>query len=348
MRNEDLHLSDEDLLLTTDGELPARRAAQARAHLASCWECRARMAEIETTITDFVRVHRRALDSKLPPNAGPRALLKAQLAELMPTHRPHPWHQLRVAMRWTGFAYVCVFVCLAVYAARILYNEATRRSASISWSAYAAALPNPGLTPGSTRPIGFAELCSADHDEVIRPVPRDVQKEVFQEYGIGNAPAANYEVDYLITPGLGGSDDIRNLWPEPHYNTEWNSYVKDQLEDHLHSMVCAGKLGLPTAQQEIASNWISAYKRYLHTDKPIPNYSQSGQYRMPGSVPDDIPTTLSNPLSDSPTALGRTSPTASPGSTLTADKQQLFVGLSSRASASRPFHTLFASALKER
>ena len=30
------------------------------------------------------------------------------------------------------------------------------------------------------------------------------------------AQPRNYEVDHLITPALGGTDDIRNLWPEPY------------------------------------------------------------------------------------------------------------------------------------
>src|SRR5580658_1112971 len=87
MRSEDcqlsdLHLSDEELLLAADGELPTRRAAQVHAHLAACWDCRARMAEIEGTIADFARAHRQILDPQLPPIAGPRALLRAQLAQL--------------------------------------------------------------------------------------------------------------------------------------------------------------------------------------------------------------------------------------------------------------------------
>src|ERR1700691_3974566 len=82
MLREDLHLSDQELLLATDGELPTRRGAQVHAPLAACWGCRARMAEIEGTIADFARAHRQTLDPQLPPIAGPRALLRAQLAEL--------------------------------------------------------------------------------------------------------------------------------------------------------------------------------------------------------------------------------------------------------------------------
>jgi hypothetical protein len=39
--------------------------------------------------------------------------------------------------------------------------------------------------------------------------------------------------------------------------------VKDALERKLHKLVCAGQLGLKTFQNEIGSNWIDAYKKYV-------------------------------------------------------------------------------------
>jgi len=68
---------------------------------------------------------------------------------------------------------------------------------------------------------------------------------------------------------LGGADDIRNLWPQSYSATAWNAQVKDALEDRLREMVCDGSLDLTQAQQEIAGNWIAAYKKYFHTDKPL-------------------------------------------------------------------------------
>ncbi len=55
MWSKDFHPTDQDLLLAADGELPARRAATVRNHLLVCGDCRARMAEFETTIADFVQ-----------------------------------------------------------------------------------------------------------------------------------------------------------------------------------------------------------------------------------------------------------------------------------------------------
>jgi hypothetical protein len=96
-----------------------------------------------------------------------------------------------------------------------------------------------------------------------------LRQEVFQEYGIANARAGDYEIDYLIAPGLGGLEDIHNLWPEPYTSPMWNAHVKDALEERLHEMVCTGKLDLSTAQRDIATDWIAAYKKYFHTDKPL-------------------------------------------------------------------------------
>jgi hypothetical protein len=46
--------------------------------------------------------------------------------------------------------------------------------------------------------------------------------------------------------------------------------VKDELEDRLRDMVCDGSLDLTEAQHEIATNWITAYKKYFRTERPRP------------------------------------------------------------------------------
>jgi hypothetical protein len=52
----------------------------------------------------------------------------------------------------------------------------------------------------------------------------------------------------------GGSNSLKNLWPESHRSSPWNTQVKDRLEDKLHELVCSGQLDLKTAQQAIASD----------------------------------------------------------------------------------------------
>ena len=105
----------------------------------------------------------------------------------------------------------------------------------------AVTVPNPSLTPGATVLLSQSELCR-ETSENNKAVPVALQRRVFDEYGIRAAEPRAYEVDYLITPALGGADDIHNLWPESSSATVWNAQVKDALEDHLRNLVCHGDL----------------------------------------------------------------------------------------------------------
>ena len=56
----------------------------------------------------------------------------------------------------------------------------------------------------------------------------------------------------------------------------WSSArVKDELEERLHQLVCEQKVDLTEAQREIATDWISAYKKYFHTETPTAISSDS-------------------------------------------------------------------------
>jgi hypothetical protein len=264
MLSQESHLSDQELVLAADGELPSARAEQAAAHLLECWSCRARKQEMEHAIADFVHLHRDSLDPLLPPPVGPRALLKAQLAEMAAAPPPR-------SIRWPHvFAWRQVAAALllgAVAAAGYHYwipstvSRAALRSVPVSF-------PEPSLTPGAIATMDRNQICSSSEPK-NRAVPVSLQHKVFEEYGIPSAEPRAYEVDYLITPALGGADDIRNLWPQSYSSAVWNARVKDALEDRLHTMVCDGGLDLVAAQHDIASDWIAAYKKYFHTDEPL-------------------------------------------------------------------------------
>lgn len=86
-------------------------------------------------------------------------------------------------------------------------------------------------------------------------------------YGNDRDPST-LEYDHLVPLGLGGAvNDPRNLWPEPNYpNVSPDSYIlnpKDELEDRLHDLVCAGSLPLSQAQQMIARDWVAAYRKWV-------------------------------------------------------------------------------------
>ncbi len=271
MLRDESHPTDCELLLVADGELAASRTAEIRAHLAACWICRTRMAEVEQTIADFARVHRDTLDPQLPPIAGPRALLKAQLAALAAQPKPRLWQRfLQFTPSARNAAYGAAAIAGVVLALCFFSRHSTQQAeSSTAVSVEREVVPDRSLTPGATRKVTVSEVCVVPHEEVVRKVPSALRKAVFQRYGIVNAQADDYEIDYLIAPGLGGKEDIRNLWPQPYQSTIWNARVKDALEERLHQMVCTGTVNLSTAQKEIAADWIAAYKKYFNTDAPL-------------------------------------------------------------------------------
>jgi hypothetical protein len=248
------HLTDRDIVLLVDGELQSARQREVREHLDACWSCRTRRSEIEETITEFVHAYRGSLDAQLPPAAGPRALLRAQL-ENRAAPQSSGW--LRAGQR-ARIAASLMVACLAVFA--VYERGISLRTGDLS-------IPKNSLTPGETRDVTIGDVCSGAPEQTARTVPVSLRQQVFREYGINDKRPNAYEVDYLITPELGGSSGIRNLWPQP-YSAVWNAHVKDELEDRLHGLVCAGQVDLATAQQDISRDWIGAYKKYFHTDKP--------------------------------------------------------------------------------
>lgn len=248
------HLSDQDLLLAIDGELGPRDAARVEAHLAACPSCRERKQALETAAADFLRFERESIERRIPPHEGPRALLKARMAERStPAQSRHP-------LPWAAFAAVAAALLVALF----IRSWPARHAANLT----AVTVPNPNLTPGAMVLLDQREVCSATSVN-NKPVPAALRRRVFDEYGLAAAEPKAYEVDYLITPALGGADDIRNLWPQSNASTLWNAEVKDMLEEHLRELVCGGQLDLTTAQREIAANWIEAYKKYFHTDRPL-------------------------------------------------------------------------------
>jgi len=260
MKEYESHLTDRELVMAMDGELARNDLKRVETHLESCWSCRSRKQDLERAITDFVHVHRSDPELQLPPSAGPRALLKARLAQLAQASAS-PWPQLpnMRRRRWVTAA-AFGFLVGAVF---VNWYLVQRRGPEVVLAA-----PNPALTPGAALMENPVNLCRETMPK-NKDVPSSIRHRVLAEYGVANAPANDYEVDYLITPALGGSDDIHNLWPHSYSATEWNAKVKDALEDRLRDLVCEGKVDLSTAQREIATNWIEAYRKYFHSEHPI-------------------------------------------------------------------------------
>lgn len=255
----DPHVSDADLTAAIDGELDSARSASVHAHLAHCWKCRVRRGDLEKAIAELVQLHRPACDARIPPGDGPAARLRAQMAQL--AGRPSSTERWRAA--WKRFASP-VIAGAALLGVAIVLNWLSGQRMSA-----AGPLPDARLTPGATRLNSREQVCALSAQDEGRRIPLELAQRVFLQYKIDNPKPRAYEVDYLISPSLGGADDIRNLWPQPYAEGVWTSRVKDALEDYLRLMVCEGRMELAAAQREISHNWITAYKKYFHTDRPI-------------------------------------------------------------------------------
>ena len=265
MLNENSHLTDHELLLAADGELSAHRAKAVRTHLSACWHCHARMSELESAIVDFVRVHHQALDGGLPPIGPSRAQFSARLSDLAVKPKVS---SVRAFFRFTGARRASAYLCYGLFAASLvlalLIGQPLRSflfghaPMGVGPSVEDGVEPNPELTPGATRQVSISDVCAVPHEEVVVDVPNSLREKILREYGIVEKRKGDYEIDFLIAPRLGGTEDLQNLWPEPYASPVWNARVKDDLEERLHELVCSGKVNLRTAQNDISADWIGA------------------------------------------------------------------------------------------
>lgn len=116
--------------------------------------------------------------------------------------------------------------------------------------------PRHELTPGDVMTTDARKVCTSGYAGTVRNVPESEKRAVYREYAIASHKPHEYEVDHLISLELGGSNDERNLWPQPYPG----AYSKDSLENALHRAVCARRLSLDSAQRWIARDWVSAYR----------------------------------------------------------------------------------------
>ena len=267
MNCSDAHLSDEVLVNLIDGELPAREADEARAHLAACWGCRTRLGDLESTIAAFVHAHHFRLVPQLPPAEGPRALLRGRLRESAPILPVRRWLGIAgftlTRSPW-GYALAALLLGVGVF---IGYQRSQRGYSLLARNA--RVFPNRALTPGAIRPVQQKDVCMADDNDPAWLITASVQQDVLREYGITGEHSKDYQLDYLIPPSLGGTAQIQNVWPQPYSNLSWNAHVKDELETRLRQLVCEGRINLPEAQRDISGDWTMAYKKYFHTSSPV-------------------------------------------------------------------------------
>jgi len=123
-------------------------------------------------------------------------------------------------------------------------------AAACSLSAHGQ-LPDRGCSPGAVRSRATAaQVCVAGYASRTRNVTQSTRDTVYARYGqTGAHPFPAWEVDHRVPLELGGSNSLRNLWPE-HL-----PQPKDRLENRLHARVCSGSMTLGAAQRVFLGDW---------------------------------------------------------------------------------------------
>jgi hypothetical protein len=116
--------------------------------------------------------------------------------------------------------------------------------------------PDPACTPGDIlADVQLNDLCQATKAESEDNISDDVKAEVLAEYDLNDVLPSQYPIDHLVSVGLGGSNDIANLWPQP-IDPRPGFLEKNQVESFLHQQVCLGNLSLAEAQKRLVTDWL--------------------------------------------------------------------------------------------
>ena len=92
-------------------------------------------------------------------------------------------------------------------------------------------------------------VCVRGYASSVRKVPESLKRTVFLSYGITKRSGDDWEVDHLISLELGGSNSIRNLWPESGTTMPLNYRAKDSPLERISLEARKFGLGLILASQ---------------------------------------------------------------------------------------------------
>ena len=257
------HPDDDILVLFVDDELPQMERRDIERHVRGCATCAARVDATRRVLAEVATAY--AGDGEIAAvRLDRRHRFERALQETVASQGSLQGRTRDAFVGWQTQALVAAALVLAAVAVPALWS----RDASIQMIASATdGLPDRSLTPGAVSTISAAELCSgARPSRVVTVATRD---RVLRAYRMEGVHASEYELDALITPELGGTTDAANLWPQRYESPLWTAHVKDELEELLPALVCRGEIELARAQQEIATDWVAAYKRHFKTGVPL-------------------------------------------------------------------------------
>ena len=134
-------------------------------------------------------------------------------------------------------------------------------------------LPNKLLTPGAVNPAVNQNnidqtICVSGWTKTVRPPVTYTNalkyKQLHEGYNLdGDTNMKDYEEDHIVPLEVAGNPSSPlNLFPEPR-NIRLNSYLKDQLENEIHLLVCHRQLSLKAGQAIFLTNWEDGYRKYV-------------------------------------------------------------------------------------
>ena len=134
-------------------------------------------------------------------------------------------------------------------------------------------LPNTKLTPGLINPLVTqsnirSTICVSGWTATVRPPATYTNQLKFSQlqsgYNLaGDLNMKHYEEDHIVPLEVGGNPSSPlNLFPQPR-NIRLGAYLKDQLENRMHQLVCSGRVTLKIAQSVFLTDWEKGYSKYL-------------------------------------------------------------------------------------
>jgi len=200
-----------------------------------------------------------SLNSKARSALGANSLLKRQVGEMS------LWESSLVRRTSRSSALITSSILLAATLGLSACGAATYSEGS--------GLPNVKLTPGAVNPAVTqanirTNICVVGWTATVRPPVSYTNQLKYNQlhsgYNLdGDLNMKDYEEDHIVPLEVGGNPSSPlNLFPEPH-NIKYSSYVKDQLENQIHRLVCSGSLSLKAGQAVFLTNWEKGYQKYV-------------------------------------------------------------------------------------
>ena len=113
--------------------------------------------------------------------------------------------------------------------------------------------PDPRCTTGAVYLTTKEQICAAGYIQHITPAHEMVIAQVMDDYGIPRSDRERYEVVALIDIGIGGKNEIGNLFPLQKDSIPGVGQKK-AVDSWLRARLCDGNISIETAQS-LAKDW---------------------------------------------------------------------------------------------